>query len=82
MSLLQPFFFWWEFIWSVFDKESFHLVSTGLDLIRLLSCLSFGRVSLGDIAKLIFGNLCLIAWYGVFDVKGMLEALRDVNVLH
>ena len=57
------------------------LESTGLCLIGLLSCLSLDRVSLGDIAIYIFGDLCLIASYGVFSVKGMLEALRDVNIL-
>ena len=53
----------------------------GLCLRRLLSCLSLDRVILVDIEILSCGELCLIAWYGVFGAKGMLEVLRDVNAL-
>ena len=53
----------------------------GLCLTRLLSCLSLGRVCLDNIETWSCGELCLIACYGVFGAKEMLEALKDVNTL-
>ena len=53
----------------------------GLCLRRLLSCLSLGRVCLDNIETWSCGELCLIACYGIFGAKEMLEALRDVNAL-
>ena len=55
------------------------LDSIGLCLLRLLSCLSLGKVNSGDIAILFFGDLCHITWCGVFGEKGMLDTLRDVS---
>ena len=40
-----------------------------------------GRVSLDNTKIQSCGELCLIACYGIFGMKGMLKALRDVNKL-